>query len=304
MNQPGAPLESRGWFRCHRSEAGMELLKANPLAFVLLYVIACRARWADGFNRHGLAKGEAFIGDFESYGMTEQNYRTAKAQLAKWKFATFKPTNKGTVAALTDTSVFSVSTMHDNGQSNDRVTDSQRTANGRVTTNLESKKERREESSKLQRAKPDAAEDAKEVDRYDESEAGIVARFKALLGKAAAANDGGKWRVRLREQRDKTLRVLQACESDHREGRRPDVSWAAYAEDTWKRFAQSHRNLNPLLTPGATIHSPPPLPPTPGRKSIYAKNYQGVTMRADCGPSMLEKPNSISLWQRAEHSKG
>jgi len=154
MNQPGAPLESRGWFRCHRSEAGMELLKANPLAFVLLYVIARRARWADGFNRHGLAKGEAFIGDFESYGMTEQNYRTAKAQLAKWKFATFKPTNKGTVAALTDTSVFSVSTMHDNGQSNDRVTDSQRTANGRVTTNLESKKERREESSKLQRAKP------------------------------------------------------------------------------------------------------------------------------------------------------
>lgn len=77
-----------------------------------------------------------------------------------------------------------------------------------------------------------------EVDRYDETESGVAARFKALLGPADSANDGGKWRNRSREKPDKTLRVLLACESDQREGRRPDVSWAVYAEDTWKRFAE------------------------------------------------------------------
>jgi len=75
-----------------------------------------------------------------------------------------------------------------------------------------------------------------EVDRYDDSEAGIMARMKKLLGNADCANDGGKWRVRARGQGQKTLRVLQALESDAREGIKPSVSWAAYAEDTWKRF--------------------------------------------------------------------
>ena len=101
----------------------MELLKASPLAFCLLYVIAKRARWHAGFNRHGLVQGEAFVGDFENYGMSERNYRTAKEQLSKWGFATFKPTNKGTVATLVNTAIFDASTFPADGQADGRPTD-------------------------------------------------------------------------------------------------------------------------------------------------------------------------------------
>src|ERR1035441_9801734 len=74
------------------------------------------------------------LGDFEAYGMTEQEYRTAKAQLAEWKFATFRATNKGTVGKLTDTRLFSLLPPVRNDQNNGQATDKQRTGNGRVTT--------------------------------------------------------------------------------------------------------------------------------------------------------------------------
>lgn len=130
---------SASYVKMMRGEAGDELIAANPLAFCLAAVIARRARWSDGFNVHNLQPGEAFLGDFGRCGMSEQQYRTAKAQLEKWGFAAFKPTNKGTVAKLEDTRLFSVLPDEPNGQynghSNGRLTDGSRTGNGRVTTN-------------------------------------------------------------------------------------------------------------------------------------------------------------------------
>lgn len=90
-------------------------------------------------------------------------------------------------------------------------------------------------SSKLQREKP--CEKPPEVDRYDYTEAGVLARFRALLGDAEMGN-GGKWRNRIRQSKEscgKVLRVLEACESDARE-KKAVASWAAFSEDTWKRF--------------------------------------------------------------------
>jgi hypothetical protein len=80
--------------------------------------------------------------------------------------------------------------------------------------------------SKLQREK---------LDQNPDSEEAVVAQFKHLL-RDAMLNDGGKWRNRYRKNRGKTLRVLRACQSDLVEGKVPR-SWAAYAEDLWKRFA-------------------------------------------------------------------
>lgn len=129
----------RGWFYCTRGEESLELIKLNPLAYVLASVIAHRGRWRDEFNRYGLNQGEAFLGDYASYGMSEQQYRTAKAQLEKHGFATFRSTNKGTIAKLTDTRLFSFFYNRPNGQKNGHVnrqpTSSQRTANGQLTTN-------------------------------------------------------------------------------------------------------------------------------------------------------------------------
>jgi hypothetical protein len=124
-----------GWFKAMRGEEPLELIQANPLACVLALVIAHRARWRDGFNQHGLSVGEAFLGDFEAYGMSERQYRTAKDCLAKWGFATFKATNKGTIGKLTDARLFSVIL----DQSDEQNADERRTSDGQPATNEERK---------------------------------------------------------------------------------------------------------------------------------------------------------------------
>jgi hypothetical protein len=83
-------LRTYGYFEATRSDDALELLAANQDAFCLAYYIAARASWRDGFNRHGCAFGEAFLGAgaTESYGMGkgdkgESRYRRAKATRAK-----------------------------------------------------------------------------------------------------------------------------------------------------------------------------------------------------------------------------
>jgi hypothetical protein len=135
-------MTSSGWFKSFRSPDTAELVKANPHAFVLAFMIAFRAQWKSGWNRLGLEPGEALLGDFADLGMSEQSYRTAKKQLEKWNFATFKPTTKGTIARLTDTRLFDICFEQGNGQDNERLTDAQRTGNGRLTTTQTAKKDK------------------------------------------------------------------------------------------------------------------------------------------------------------------
>ncbi|HNQ90680.1 MAG TPA: hypothetical protein PKM73_18855 [Verrucomicrobiota bacterium] len=138
---------SHGWFKAQRNPEAFELIRACPNAFVLLYVIAFRARWRHGFNQHQLAAGQAFLGDFESYGMTERGYRTAKSFLAKHGFATFTATNKGTVATIASTSVFDVFSLARDGQADRQATSKRRTSDGQATTNEEGKKVKTEKNS-------------------------------------------------------------------------------------------------------------------------------------------------------------
>jgi hypothetical protein len=128
-----------------RGEAFWEVINENPLAYVLAAVIARRARYTIGFHSHNLALGEAFLGDFENYGMSEREYRTAKQQLAKWGFATFRATNKGTIAKLTDTRLFAIFPPKRDGQNDRQPTDKRRTSDGQTTTNKEQKNKRTEE---------------------------------------------------------------------------------------------------------------------------------------------------------------
>lgn len=126
---PGTP-----WFTAIRSDDALELVRASRNAFILAYVIAFRARWKDGFNRHGLDQGEAMLGDFQACGLTRQEYRTSKEQLTKWGFATFKTTNKGTVAKLMDTRLFSLVPPERNQQNNQPLTIKQPSNNHQTTT--------------------------------------------------------------------------------------------------------------------------------------------------------------------------
>lgn len=126
---------SNGFIQLNRSDTLKELLKYEHNCFILLTVIAARARRTNTFNVFGLKPGQAFLGDYKEYGLTHQQYRTAMKKLENWKFITTKTTNKGTIATLLDTRVYDINITEDNKQANNPPTNKQQTGNKRVTTN-------------------------------------------------------------------------------------------------------------------------------------------------------------------------
>lgn len=119
----------------HCGDESAALLANHPNAFLLLTQIAMRAKWRDcSITR--LKAGQAFIGDWKEAGIhSEMAYRHAKAVLSECGLATFKGTNKGTIAALANSMVFSISPPSNNGQGNDPTTNKERSSNGQGTTN-------------------------------------------------------------------------------------------------------------------------------------------------------------------------
>lgn len=116
-----------------RGPALRELIENAPLAFTLAAIIAMRARHSPGISIKGLCRGEALIGDYEKFGMTRQQYRTALRQLNTWGFATIKTTRRGTIAKLTDSRLFDVLSFSDVKQINQHPTNSQPLSkNGRM----------------------------------------------------------------------------------------------------------------------------------------------------------------------------
>ena len=97
---------TKGFIKLHRENL-QELLK-YPFAYSLLTQIALRAKRDGDIGFNNLAEGEAFIGDYKTIGATQRQYRTAKQRLKEWNLATFKATNKGTIAKLTDARVFDI----------------------------------------------------------------------------------------------------------------------------------------------------------------------------------------------------
>lgn len=133
-----------GFIKLHRySKNAEEMLRRRPTAFLLLFLIAQRARRTIDSNFDNLQIGEAKIGDYESYGATEQIYRSDKIFLEKFNFATFRGTDKGTIAKLIDTSIFDINVDQPNDLINEQLTDSQRATNEQLTTNKNIKKKKK-----------------------------------------------------------------------------------------------------------------------------------------------------------------
>lgn len=218
-----SPEISRGWVKAIRSDDALELLKANPLALALAYVIAMRAKWREGFNRHGLGQGEAMLGDFESYGMTEQQYRTAKTQLQKWNFATFRATNKGTAGKLIDSRLFEVFSQSANDQDRGQPTTEQRPSNGQPTTNEERKtgKKGQDESLRGHAIKNQAFIE-------------LIKQARETLGESEWTQHHHRWFNRAKTSPDKLRRVLADTRSKASEDGLDNP--AAWAEAQWKRF--------------------------------------------------------------------
>ena len=129
---------NQGFIKLMRNPELIEMITNHPSTFLLLCVIAFRARRSVSKVK-GLEKGEALIGDYKNYGLTEQNYRTAKKNLEKWKILTYRVTGRGTIAKLVDTTFVDINMEGGNGWGNGQPTDSQRMGNGWVTTNKEGK---------------------------------------------------------------------------------------------------------------------------------------------------------------------
>lgn len=135
------------FIKFHKTKEVTELMR-KPNCFMLLVLIVQRAKRTNEFNIDNLKCGEALIGDYKSIGQTEQQYKTAKRNLQKWGFATFKGTNKGTIATIVNTRIFDINIDLDNEPTNEpatnQLTNQQRTSNERVTTNKNEKKDKKD----------------------------------------------------------------------------------------------------------------------------------------------------------------
>lgn len=122
-----------GFIKLNRGSKTAELLKDSS-AFILLGVIALRAKRTGDFNIHKLRVGEALVGDYANYGLTEQKYRAAKTKLEHWGFASFRPTNRGTIATLLNSDIYDINAEPSNERDNEPITNKQRSDNEQITT--------------------------------------------------------------------------------------------------------------------------------------------------------------------------
>lgn len=138
------------YIQLHDGADTAEIMR-RPDAFVLLAIIALRARKRGSLVMDDIQPGQALIGDYRTIGLTERRYRTAKSTLESVGLATFKATNKGTIATLGPPTVFAVVGVHGDEQTGVKATDKRRASDEQKTTNKKEedrrKKKDKEEAS-------------------------------------------------------------------------------------------------------------------------------------------------------------
>lgn len=123
----------RGYFIANRHPDADDLLEHYPPAILMAYTIGKRARYREGVGSNGLEQGECYIGDHKKMGLTPRQYRTCIEKLSKAGFATFRTTNKCTIAKLLDTRLFAI-TKPDADEQNDKQPTNNRQATDKQPT--------------------------------------------------------------------------------------------------------------------------------------------------------------------------
>ncbi len=142
------------------------LILRRPTAFVLLTLIAKRAKRTNDHPYPELAMGEALIGDYEIYGSTERAYRTDKDYLKKLHFATFRTTSRGTIAKLTNSNVFDINLEEERRTSRRRkrqASDDQATTNNNVKKEKNNFSKNKHDTVPVQKGKEVAPEYADDI---------------------------------------------------------------------------------------------------------------------------------------------
>lgn len=134
-DQESRSNHSTGWIALHRNDESLALLANHPNAFLLLTQIALRAKWKDcPITR--LKAGQAFIGDWKEAGLhSEKAYRCAKEVLTRCQLASFKGANKGTIATLLDSTIFSLTPVPKGGHGDSLGADRGQPWGGQRATN-------------------------------------------------------------------------------------------------------------------------------------------------------------------------
>ncbi len=99
---------SGGFIKMQRNNVTFDLLRERPSAFCLLTLIALRTKRTRVEDFRGIGIGEARIGDYKEYGVTEAIYKTDKAFLERHRLVDFIPTPRGTIAKLKNTNFFDI----------------------------------------------------------------------------------------------------------------------------------------------------------------------------------------------------
>jgi hypothetical protein len=134
-------MNGNGFIKFNRdnNDNFLDMLLERHTAFCLLTLVAYRAKRTNRHKIKTLKMNQCYIGDYESYGVTRQIYRTDKEFLEKWGFITTETTNKGTVATLVDTTIFDVNAEGTHQLANQRLTNQQPTTNQPATTETTNK---------------------------------------------------------------------------------------------------------------------------------------------------------------------
>lgn len=183
--------ENNGFIKLNRSKEVEHLIEEfyskRPTAYVLLTIIALRARRSGEKHLDDLQIGEAYIGvgDYLKMGLTEQIYRTDKKYLEKYGFSTFKSTSKGTIALLCNDLIFDI---NPSSKLTNKLTVSQRTANGQLTTNKNDK---------------NVKNDKKYIEEY-------ISTFNRLFNKSYQVSEGRDMKLGLRLKRYSFSQILEA----------------------------------------------------------------------------------------------
>jgi hypothetical protein len=137
-----------GYIKLNRKSE--ELFESDPDAFLLMSQIMFRALRKDSpYNKHKLIPGQSLIGDYKNCGLSRQRYRDAQERIEKrYKLATFKGTNKGTIATILNLEFCDINIEDNNQQNNQQRTNKEPTENQQGTTKEEVKKERKKEGKK------------------------------------------------------------------------------------------------------------------------------------------------------------
>jgi len=199
---------TKGYVKLIRGDAISELVK-YPNGLTLVTQIALRARRNGRLNVCGLKVGEALLGDYRNYGMSEREYRTAKDKLQNWGIATFKGTNRGTVAKLTDSSIYDINIEDIDKQDDNPETNKRRTGDEQETTNEEDKETIREAKKEKGRFKKPTAQ---QVTKYARSigyelDGQVFIDFYESKGWLIGKNKMKDWKATVRTWKKRSVSV-------------------------------------------------------------------------------------------------